>query len=176
MTIHPDKSERDRIVAASEKFLALLNDHHGGSEPVVVAPVDRTGAEPEQIAVTVEPDTAATGPISRPARRDWLMVAQATPSIRDIQRAVANHYGFTRLELRSKRRTAAVARARQIAMYVVKSTTPMSYPQIGRHFGGRDHSTILHGVRKIEHLIESDSALKADVDAFRAQFSCEDAQ
>ena len=83
--------------------------------------------------------------------------------IEDIQKAVAKHFNVTKADLLSSRRTRSVVRPRQIAMYLSKLLTPRSLPEIGRRFGGRDHTTVLHAVRKIEGLIDSDSALADDV-------------
>jgi chromosomal replication initiator protein len=63
----------------------------------------------------------------------------------------------------SKRRARAVARPRQVAMYLAKVMTPRSYPEIGRKFGGRDHSTVIHAVKLVEHLRGEDSEMDNDV-------------
>ena len=72
--------------------------------------------------------------------------------IEDIQKLVASHYSVTRADILSSRRTATVVKPRQIAMYLAKTLTLRSLPEIGRRFGGRDHTTVLHAVRKIEGL------------------------
>jgi chromosomal replication initiator protein len=64
----------------------------------------------------------------------------------------------------SARRARAVARPRQVAMYLSKQLTSRSLPEIGRAFGGRDHTTVMHAVRKIEELVKSDSAFAEDVE------------
>lgn len=84
--------------------------------------------------------------------------------IEDIQKLVANHYNVTRADLLSSRRTASVVRPRQIAMFLSKVLTPRSLPEIGRRFGGRDHTTVLHAVRKIEGLSSTDRSLAQDID------------
>ena len=84
--------------------------------------------------------------------------------IEDIQKLVANHYNVTRADLLSSRRTASVVRPRQIAMFLSKVLTPRSLPEIGRRFGGRDHTTVLHAVRKIEGLSATDRGLAQDID------------
>jgi chromosomal replication initiator protein len=89
--------------------------------------------------------------------------------IEDIQRIVARHYNVSRPDLLSSRRTANVVRPRQVAMYLAKTLTLRSLPEIGRRFGGRDHTTVLHAVRKIEHLVGSDSALAEEVEALKRQ-------
>jgi len=89
--------------------------------------------------------------------------------IEEIQRIVARHYNVSRSDLLSARRTANVVRPRQIAMYLAKTLTLRSLPEIGRRFGGRDHTTVLHAVRKIESLIGIDNALAAEVEALKGQ-------
>jgi len=76
--------------------------------------------------------------------------------IEDIQKVVARHFNVSRQDLLSNRRTRVIVRPRQIAMYLSKSLTPRSLPEIGRHFGGRDHTTVLHAVRKVESLASSE--------------------
>ena len=79
--------------------------------------------------------------------------------IDDIQKLVASHYNISRADILSSRRTANVVRPRQIAMYLSKVMTLRSLPEIGRRFGGRDHTTVLHAVRKIEELVAKDKSL-----------------
>jgi chromosomal replication initiator protein len=79
--------------------------------------------------------------------------------IDDIQKLVASHFNVLRADILSSRRTANVVRPRQIAMYLSKVLTLRSLPEIGRHFGGRDHTTVLHAVRKIEDLASKDQGL-----------------
>ncbi len=89
--------------------------------------------------------------------------------IEEIQRIVARHYNVSRSDLLSSRRTANVVRPRQIAMYLAKTLTLRSLPEIGRRFGGRDHTTVLHAVRKIETLIGTDNVLAAEIEALKGQ-------
>ena len=84
-------------------------------------------------------------------------------SIDDIQRKVAEHYNIRLADMIGPKRARNVARPRQIAMYLSKQLTSRSLPEIGRRFGGRDHTTIMHGIRKIEELVTEDQALAEDV-------------
>ncbi len=84
--------------------------------------------------------------------------------IEEIQKRVAGHYNVSRDDLLSSRRTAAVVMPRQIAMYLAKNLTLRSLPEIGRRFGGRDHTTVLHAVRKIDNLCNTDNALREEID------------
>lgn len=86
----------------------------------------------------------------------------ARPTLEAIKLMVADYYGFTVLDLVSHRRTAKVTRARQMAQYICRTTTPHSLPVIGAHFGGRDHTTILHAVRKIDADLKSSETTRAD--------------
>ena len=89
--------------------------------------------------------------------------------IEDIQRVVARQYNVSRADLLSSRRTANVVRPRQVAMYLAKVLTLRSLPEIGRRFGGRDHTTVLHAVRKIETLAGNDSALAEEIESLKRQ-------
>lgn len=88
-------------------------------------------------------------------------------TVDEIQKACAAHFKIDPSEMRSKRRARAVARPRQVAMYLAKKMTPRSLPEIGRIFGGRDHSTVIHAVRTIEALRESNPDMDADVRALQ---------
>lgn len=96
--------------------------------------------------------------------RPHLRGAEKRVTVDEIQKAVAEHYGMKQADLLSERRTRAIARPRQAAMYLAKTLTTRSYPDIGRRFGGRDHTTVLHAVRTIERLIGEDAALARDVE------------
>ena len=89
--------------------------------------------------------------------------------IEDIQRVVARQYNVSRSDLLSSRRTANVVRPRQVAMYLAKTLTLRSLPEIGRRFGGRDHTTVLHAVRKIEALVAKDTTLSEEVESLKRQ-------
>lgn len=90
-------------------------------------------------------------------------------SIAEIQKAVADYYRISLVELLSARRLRPLARPRQVAMYLSKVLTVHSLPDIGRAFAGRDHTTIIHGIRKVESLIAQDARLAADIDLLKAQ-------
>ncbi len=87
--------------------------------------------------------------------------------VEDILRIVAKHYSVTRSDLLSSRRTANVVRPRQIAMYLAKTLTLRSLPEIGRRFGGRDHTTVLHAVRKIDANVVNDKVLAEEVEVLK---------
>jgi hypothetical protein len=93
------------------------------------------------------------------------------PTINDVQRAVAKHYNVTRSDLLCARRTWVVVRPRQVAMYLARNLTLKSLPEIGRRFGDRDSTTVLHAVRKITALRDRDPALNEECDALEKQLS-----
>ena len=88
-------------------------------------------------------------------------------TIDEIQRKVAEHYNLRLSDMHSARRARSVARPRQVAMYLAKQLTARSLPEIGRKFGGRDHTTVMHAVRKVEELIDEDAQIAQDVDVVR---------
>ena len=94
---------------------------------------------------------------------DILSANRRRITIDEIQRTVCQFYRIDRSEMASKRRARAVVRPRQVAMYLSKVLTPRSYPEIGRKFGGRDHSTVIHAVRLIEDLRTRDADMDGDV-------------
>ena len=94
---------------------------------------------------------------------DILSANRRRITIDEIQRTVCQFYRVDRQEMSSKRRARAVVRPRQVAMYLAKVLTPRSYPEIGRKFGGRDHSTVIHAVRLIEELRTRDADMDGDV-------------
>ena len=94
---------------------------------------------------------------------DILSANRRRITIDEIQRTVCQFYRVDRTEMASKRRARAVVRPRQVAMYLAKVLTPRSYPEIGRKFGGRDHSTVIHAVRLIEGLRTRDADMDGDV-------------
>ncbi len=87
--------------------------------------------------------------------------------IEDILRIVSRHYKVPRNDLLSSRRSRDVVRPRQIAMYLAKSLTSRSLPEIGRRFGGRDHTTVLHSVRKVEQMIKDDGDLAQEIELLK---------
>ena len=95
---------------------------------------------------------------------DLLISHQRRITIDDIQKCVSEHYAIKPSEMSSARRSRVVARPRQVAMYLAKQLTSRSLPEIGRKFGGRDHTTVMHAIKKIEELKQSDTMLNKDVD------------
>jgi chromosomal replication initiator protein len=98
---------------------------------------------------------------------DLLRANDRRITIDDIQKQVAAHYNIRIADMSSARRARAVARPRQVAMYLAKQLTARSLPEIGRKFGGRDHTTVMHAVRKVEELRAQDAAFAEDLELLR---------
>ena len=96
--------------------------------------------------------------------KDLIRASQRRITIDDIQRKVADYYNIRLSDLLSARRSRTIARPRQVAMYLSKLLTTRSLPEIGRKFGGRDHTTVIHAVKRIESLQDSDSTIQEEVD------------
>jgi chromosomal replication initiator protein len=161
--------------------VAAARSHHPGFE--VPAPVlafiaksvthngrDLEGAVNRLLAHSKLTGQPVTLEMAEREMRDLIRPAEPKRvRIEDIQRIVARQYNVSRADLLSSRRTANVVRPRQVAMYLAKVLTLRSLPEIGRRFGGRDHTTVLHAVRKIENLAGNDSAFAEEIEALKRQ-------
>ena len=98
---------------------------------------------------------------------DILRVSQRKVTIEEIIRKVADHYNLRMTDLVSARRARVIARPRQVAMFLSKMLTSKSLPEIGRRFGGRDHTTVIHAVKKIEELRQIDNQIAEEVEILR---------
>lgn len=98
---------------------------------------------------------------------DLLRAHDRRITIDEIQRKVAEHYNIRLTDMHSARRARQVARPRQVAMYLAKQLTSRSLPEIGRKFGGRDHTTVMHAVRKVEELTREDATFLQDIEVLR---------
>ena len=98
---------------------------------------------------------------------DILRASDRKVTIEEIQRKVGEHYNIRLSDIIGPKRLRTIARPRQIAMYLAKQLTSRSLPEIGRRFGGRDHTTVMHGVRKIEELKGHDNQIAEDVEILR---------
>ena len=104
---------------------------------------------------------------AREVLHDLLRAHDRRVTIEEIQKRVAEHYNIRVADMSSARRARTVARPRQVAMYLSKQLTQRSLPEIGRKFGGRDHTTVMHAVRKVEELSLTDADFAEDVDLLR---------
>ncbi len=94
---------------------------------------------------------------------DVLRASNRQISVAEIQRQVASHYNIRLEEMHSKRRSRNIVHPRQVAMYLSKNLTSSSYPEIGHHFGGRDHTTVMHAVGKIEKMMLEENVVGDDI-------------
>ena len=99
--------------------------------------------------------------------KDLLRANDRRVTIEEIQKAVIDHYAIRMADMTSARRSRSIARPRQVAMYLAKQLTPRSLPEIGKRFGGRDHTTVMHAVRQIEKLSQEDSQIASDLDVLK---------
>lgn len=178
LTCPVEAGDRELKIAVAQnrlKALSALGVVQGEAAPEVLAQlVDRTPGSMRELEGAVNTLAAAAG-----ARLASVSVDEASTllgaalrggperriTVDEIQKTVADHFNMKQADLLSERRTRSVARPRQIAMYLCKQHTTRSYPDIGRRFGGRDHTTVLHGVRKIEELMPQDDQIARDVEA-----------
>jgi chromosomal replication initiator protein len=129
---------------------------------------DLEGAVNRLLAHSTLTGTLLTVETAETAIRDLIRTREPKRvKIEDIQKLVASHYNVSRADILSSRRTANVVRPRQIAMYLSKLLTLRSLPEIGRRFGGRDHTTVLHAVRKIEELSGRDGMLLDEIELLK---------
>ncbi|MBU2092135.1 MAG: chromosomal replication initiator protein DnaA, partial [Alphaproteobacteria bacterium] len=99
--------------------------------------------------------------------QDLLRANDRRVTIEEIQKRVAEHFNIRIADMHSARRSRAVARPRQVAMYLAKQLTARSLPEIGRKFGGRDHTTVMHAVKKVDELRAADQSFAEDVELLR---------
>ncbi len=105
--------------------------------------------------------------LARDLLKDLFLRTHKRITIDEIQQKVAEHYSLKSCELNSERRSQDIARPRQIAMYLAKQLTNRSMPEIGRKFGGRDHTTVMHAVKRVQGLRQSDEGVGRDVQALQ---------
>lgn len=130
----------------------------------------RPGPDPVPVVAKEEPKA----PYVKPDYvRDWMKLAipeSTKPAAhRQIIRLVADAFGVTYLDIISQRRSAKIVLPRQIAFYIMRKHTTMSFPMIGGFVGGRDHTTVLHGVAKMEDRLQHDAMLRQVVDTIVAR-------
>ena len=96
--------------------------------------------------------------------QDLLRASDRRTTIDQIQKKVAEHFNVKISDMHSARRSRTIARPRQIAMFLSKNLTTRSLPEIGRKFGGRDHTTVIHAIKKVKELVKIDSSLSEDIE------------
>lgn len=136
----------------------LLADRINSNVRELEGALNRLAAHADLVGAAITPEFA------QEQLKDIFRSYERMVTLDEIQRKVAEFYRLKLADLHGVRRNRAVVRPRQIAMYLAKQLTTRSFPEIGRSFGGRDHTTVIHAVRTIESLIESDPAIREDVD------------
>ena len=106
---------------------------------------------------------------ARETLRNVLSQVTASLNVETIQKEVAAYFGIKVADLKSQKRHKAVARPRQVAMYLCRKLVGSSFPEIGQRFGGKDHSTVISACRKIEDLVEKDLSIRTAVDTLERQ-------
>ncbi len=155
------KAERARI-AVPDKVLEFLAHRISSNVRELEGALTRIAAHASLVGREITIDSAAE------LLSDLLRASSRQVSIDEIQKRVAVHYDVRVAEMFSARRARNIARPRQVAMYLAKTLTSCSYPEIGRQFGGRDHTTVMHAVRTIEGLVGSDERIAEDVQLLRS--------
>ena len=158
------KAERARI-AVPDKVLEFLAHRISSNVRELEGALTRIAAHASLVGREITIDSAAE------LLSDLLRASSRQISIDEIQKQVAAHYDVRVAEMFSARRARNIARPRQVAMYLAKTLTSLSYPEIGRRFGGRDHTTVMHAVRSIEGLINTDNGINEDVQLLRSLLS-----
>ena len=103
--------------------------------------------------------------------RDLIGEKKKIVTMDDIQEAVAARFHIKIAEMRSRRRSKTLVHPRQVAMYLCRELTDASFPEIGRHFGGKDHTTIIHACKKITRAQENNETLKSTVENLKGQIT-----
>lgn len=143
--------DRGLYAASTDALLEALREHH-----------DFDVRRPE--GWKPAPKVTAPAAPEPPKRVDWFAFDDSNgPRIRDVQWAVADYYNVDVGDMLSARRTKNIVKPRHVAYYLCKKLTLKSYPEIGRRFGGRDHTTAISGIRKIETLRKTDEQLDSDI-------------
>lgn len=149
--------QQDQNIVCSRNLLEALRTCHGSLEDELI-PFQTVEAAPQ-----IESDALPDLP------EPYILVP--ANKVEQIKRAVCKHFGITRSNLESASRKMGIVRPRQIGIYLARKHTTHSYPEIGRRFGGRDHTTILHAFRKIESLCQADAKIAADVASLEASIA-----
>jgi hypothetical protein len=150
-----DRYQQTSARVATERLLERLREHHDYS---VMAPVVAKPPIPEVVEEVVEVERKPLVEIV-----SEIIAEPAHLTVEKIQRTVCQHYNIRKNDLLSSRRKASVVHPRQVGMYLTKLLTTRSFPDIGRRFGGKDHTTVLHAVRRIETKIKTDFELASEV-------------
>ncbi len=150
-----------RGVAIPPKVLEFLSHRIISNVREMEGALNRLVAHATLVGTSITVETAQV------VLQDLLKTSNKKITIEEIQKKVAEHFNIRLTDMHSPRRSRSVARPRQIAMYLAKSITSRSLPEIGRKFGGRDHTTVMHAVKKIEELKHSDTNFNEDIELLK---------
>ncbi|MEM9778726.1 MAG: chromosomal replication initiator protein DnaA, partial [Pseudomonadota bacterium] len=155
------QSEMHPGVLVSQRVLELLAHRISSNVRVLEGALTRLYAFASLVGREIDIDMA------QECLADVLRASERKVTIEEIIRKVADHYNVRHADLLGPRRARAISRPRQVAMFLAKSLTTKSLPEIGRRFGNRDHTTVIHAVRKIEELRQVDSQISEEVELLR---------
>jgi chromosomal replication initiator protein len=149
---------KDPSIAISDEIIEFIAQRITGGGRELEGALNRIIANQQltRAALTVDQAALALRDLVRPSDVQRI-------KIDDILKVVGRHFNVPKSDLLSPRRARSIVRPRQIGMYLAKTLTTRSLPEIGRRFGGRDHSTVLHAVRKIEELMQADDKMAREV-------------
>jgi chromosomal replication initiator protein len=105
--------------------------------------------------------------MAREILKDILVEKNREITVEEIQKTVATHFNIKVADIKSPKRLKALVLPRQIAMYLARQLTSCSYPEIGERFGGKDHSTIIHAIKKMEKQMEQDFQLRSIINGIK---------
>ena len=148
-------------IKADQKVLEFLAHRISSNVRVLEGALTRLFAFASLVGRPIDLDMASE------CLADVLRASERKVTVEEIIRQVADHYNVRMADLMGPRRSRAIARPRQVAMFLSKNLTSKSLPEIGRRFGGRDHTTVIHAVRKIEELRAVDSQIADEVEMLR---------
>ena len=174
----PELELRRAVIAAFYEAARNLDSKLAIPEPVLVyvaqmvssSGQDLKGAFQRLVAQSQFTRQPVSLESAEAALRDLIGVQEPRHvKIEEIQRIVVQHYNVSKMDMLSSRRTRSIVKPRQIGMYLAKVLTPRSLPEIGRRFGGRDHTTVLHAVRKIEALMAKNPNLAEEIEDLKLE-------
>ncbi len=156
-----DLRARNRYLAISDGVLQFLARRITGNVRILEGALNRLNAEAAYL------EREITLPLAQELLSDILRESEKRVEIDEVIRTVSEYFGIRASDLTGPKRTQNIARSRQVAVYLVKSLTVKSLSEIGRRFGNRDHSTVLHSVRRVEKMMAEDNRFANDIEMLR---------
>ncbi|NOR50128.1 MAG: chromosomal replication initiator protein DnaA, partial [Desulfuromonadales bacterium] len=158
------KAEQNNIKLPEEVFLFLANSICNNVRELEGYLI-RVGAYASLTSIPVSLE------MTRDVLKDIIVERNRELSVEEIIKKVSNHFNIKISDIKSPKRHKAVVLPRQIAMYISRQLTSCSYPEIGERFGGKDHSTIIHAIRKIEKIMEDDFQLRNTIENIKKEMT-----